>query len=64
VTLDPLLEALVSRILEIRSGFVNHVTTGSVPSQDSYREMRGMIQGIDLVISEIKQLSNEVYEDD
>lgn len=62
--MDPVLDALLQRIYEIRMGFVNHITTGSVPSHDSYREMRGVIQGIDLIVTEIKELSNEVSEDD
>ena len=61
--LDPVLDALLESIYEIRKGFVGHITTGSVPSHDSYREMRGVIQGIDLIVSEIKELSNEVFED-
>ena len=61
MTLDPLFDALLASIDQLRERYVSHITTGSVSDENSFREMRGVIQGIDLVTFEIKEIANAVY---
>jgi hypothetical protein len=64
VILDPLIDSLLSTVASLREQYVSHITTGSVANESSFREMRGVIQGIDLVTVEIKEIANAVYGDE
>lgn len=59
--MDPLVEALLSRISEMRDRYKNHLASGSVPDYSTFQNIRGVVQGLDVVDREIRELVSKFY---
>jgi|OM-RGC.v1.035760164 hypothetical protein len=62
--LDPVLEALLSRLLETKSQYIEHLANGSLGDYAEYKKMCGVIEGLSIAEREIKELGSKIIKDE
>jgi|TARA_X000001382_G_scaffold11530_2_gene7757 hypothetical protein len=62
--LDPVLEALLSRLVELKSQYIEHLANGSLGDYAEYKYMCGVVEGLSMSEREIKELGSKIMKDD
>jgi len=62
--LDPVLDALLSRLLEIKAQYIEHLADGSLGDYAEYKKMCGVIEGLSMAEREIKELGSRIAHDE
>ena len=57
---DSLSEVFLSRLNELRSQHIDHLSGGSIDSHEEYRHICGVIKGISMAELEMKELLSQV----
>jgi hypothetical protein len=61
--MDPVLEAFMSRVEEIRIQYIEHVSSGSLADYASYQKACGTIEGLSLAVRELKDILSGISSD-
>ncbi len=62
--MDPILEAFLARLEELKGQYVSHISSGSPADYTSYQKLCGALDGISIAERELKDIISKVMGDE
>ena len=62
--MDPVIDAFMARVSELRIQYIEHVANGSLDDYASYQKACGTIEGLSMAEREMKEIASRLASED
>jgi len=62
--LDPIIDAFLARLEELKSQYISHIASGSPADYTSYQKLCGSLEGLSIAERELKDIISNVMGDE